>query len=211
MSSADELQTRRSLHAVAELLLAGPQYRTSGTIKLRVCPGGFRTWSEPDLRVDGAALVAGDTRLELNDATAADLGSVVGVVPGEPEGIYSDGSKAALQDRLQIDPVIAQRLARCYEIGDAALRRLEPGAEPVLWPEHFDVGITVGGVSFGVSPGDMFMNEPYAYVSVSDRPAGEFWNAPFGAARTMRELAELDPVVRFFETGRDQYATRSSP
>jgi hypothetical protein len=52
------------------------------------------------------------------------------------------------------------------------------------------------------------MNEPYAHVSVTDRPAGEFRNAPFGAARTMRELAELDDVVRFFEAGRDQHTSR---
>ena len=35
--------TRRSLHAVAERVLAGPQYRAAGTIRLRVTPGGFGT------------------------------------------------------------------------------------------------------------------------------------------------------------------------
>jgi hypothetical protein len=33
--------TRQSLHGVAELVLAGPQYRQSGTIRLRAVPGGF--------------------------------------------------------------------------------------------------------------------------------------------------------------------------
>ena len=33
--------TRRSLHAVAEQLLAGPQHRAQGTIRLQVTPGGF--------------------------------------------------------------------------------------------------------------------------------------------------------------------------
>jgi hypothetical protein len=32
--------TRRSLHAVAEQLLAGPQHREQGTIRLRVSPPG---------------------------------------------------------------------------------------------------------------------------------------------------------------------------
>ena len=35
---------------------------------------------------------------------------------------------------------------------------------PVLWPEHFDVGITLDKVNYGVSPGDDDIPEPYAYV-----------------------------------------------
>ena len=31
--------TRRSLHGVAELVIAGPQHRATGTIRLRVTPG----------------------------------------------------------------------------------------------------------------------------------------------------------------------------
>ena len=45
--------TRRSLHGVAELVLAGPQYRTSGSIELRVTPGGFATTVAPDLGSKG--------------------------------------------------------------------------------------------------------------------------------------------------------------
>ena len=33
--------TRRALHAVAEQVLAGPQYRSAGTIRLNITPGGF--------------------------------------------------------------------------------------------------------------------------------------------------------------------------
>ena len=35
--------TRRSLHGVAELVLAGPQYRATGKLRLGVVPGGFAT------------------------------------------------------------------------------------------------------------------------------------------------------------------------
>jgi hypothetical protein len=42
--------TRLSLHAVAEQLLAGPQHRAKGTIRLRVTPGGFACI--PQLMVD---------------------------------------------------------------------------------------------------------------------------------------------------------------
>jgi len=40
--------TRRSLHGVAELLLAGPQHRATGRIDLSVVDGGFATAAEPD-------------------------------------------------------------------------------------------------------------------------------------------------------------------
>ena len=47
----DQDTTRVSLHAVAEYLLAGPQYKQHQTIRLRVTPGGFATITGPDLRV----------------------------------------------------------------------------------------------------------------------------------------------------------------
>ena len=53
MSPADLDRTRQSLHGVAEMVLAAPQYDTSGSIRLRVTPGGFGTTADPDLRVDG--------------------------------------------------------------------------------------------------------------------------------------------------------------
>ena len=78
-----------------------------------------------------------------------------------------------------------------------------PGEEPVLWPEHFDVGITVDEVNYGVSPGDGFNAEPYAYVGPWQVPAAdEFWNAPFGAARDLDSLGTVEAVRRFFEEGR---------
>ena len=48
--------TRRSLHAVAERLLAGPQYREHGEIRLQVTPGGFGQFAGP-LRVEGVEVV----------------------------------------------------------------------------------------------------------------------------------------------------------
>jgi len=68
-------------------------------------------------------------------------------------------------------------------LGADALVAFAPAETPVLWPEHFDVAIRVQDATFGVSPGDGFIEEPYAYVGVSRPPAGDaFWNAPFGAA-----------------------------
>ncbi|TDD58999.1 hypothetical protein E1293_46690 [Actinomadura darangshiensis] len=66
--------TRRSLHAGAELLLAGPLYRRSGTIRLRIVPGGFTTVQAPGIRVDGTGFVAGGREIPLNGATCREPG-----------------------------------------------------------------------------------------------------------------------------------------
>jgi hypothetical protein len=185
--------TRRSLHAVAELILAGPQHRRSHTIKLLVSPGGFRTFSEPDLRVDGTDLVAGGHPLAISGRTCAELAEAVGVDVGGPRAVYHDGSGVGPDEVLQLDPDAARWIESCWAAGDTALRRLAPDERPILWPEHFDVGILVEGTGYGVSPGDKFLAEPYAYVSPGSPRAGAFWSAPFGAARPMRELDNGHP------------------
>jgi hypothetical protein len=87
--------------------------------------------------------------------------------------------------------------------GDDALRWLAPGVEPVVWPEHFDVAVTLDEVNYGVSPGDGYLDEPYAYVGPHTSRAGAFWNAPFGAARPAAEL-DGDALRAFFADGRRQ-------
>ena len=74
--------------------------------------------------------------------------------------------------------------------------------EPILWPEHFDVGITLDEVNYGVSPGDDSIPTRTPTSVRMWRATGEFWNEPFGAARAMTELADADGVLAFFEEGR---------
>jgi len=205
--------TRRALHGVAELLLAGPQWRASRSIELRVLPGGFGTVSDPDVRVDGAELVHNGQRLALSGTSYARLGTAAGLDVGNLADVYPDGSGAAPGDPVRVASSAAEYLARCLAAGDAALRALDPAATPVLWPEHFDVGIVLDAVNYGVSPGDADFGEPYAYVGPHDfRTAGGryrdgFWNAAFGAARPVRELAG-DALGRFFEEGRARAGER---
>jgi len=202
MDRSSIVKTRRALHVVAELVLAVPQHRNGGGIKLRVCRGGFRTRSAPDLRVEGVDLVLGTLHIPIVDTTAAALGLAVGVVPGEPEGLYGDGTGATTHEVISADPGGAAWIMHCFEMGDAALRRLAPQADPILWPEHFDVAITVDGVGYGVSPGDDHHALPYAYVGVSNPPTDDFWNAPFGAAQSMEDLGDVAAVLTFFTEGK---------
>ncbi|HEY5186624.1 MAG TPA: hypothetical protein VIM19_17360 [Actinomycetes bacterium] len=200
--------TRHALHGVAELLLAGPQHRRSGTIRLRVTPGGFGTVAEPELRVEGLDLVSPRSRVAMDGVTYADLGAALGLAAGAPQDLYSDGSGAALADVVRLDPDATRALATALATGDAALHRLDPTQPPVLWPEHFDVGISLDEVNYGVSSGDGYLPEPYAYVGPWRPRTGGFWSAPFGAARPLAELGQndADAVLAFFHEGRRRAA-----
>ncbi len=208
VTDVDLPRTRAALHAVSELILAGPQHRASGTITLRVSPGGFRTWSEPALAVVGTDLVAHGTTFPISGRTARELAVSVDVVPGVPFGVYAGGSGVDLDDRLTVDAAAAADIAEAYARGDAALRLLAPDVEPVLWPEHFDVGIRVDDINYGVSPGDGYLPAPYAYVGVDAVPIDDpYWNAPFGVARPMSSFAGAAGLLDFFADARHQWGT----
>ncbi len=110
---------------------------------------------------------------------------------------------------MLLDPHHVAVLEDALGRGDAALRAFAPESEPILWPEHFDVAITVDEVNYGVSPGDGHHGAPYAYVGPHQVPEGPFWNAPFGASRPVAELTDLSSVVAFFRDGAHEVARRS--
>jgi hypothetical protein len=199
--------TRRSLHGVAELLVAGPQYRATGTMRLAVRPGGFattRAYADVALvAVEGTDLVVvrGEAPLRIPlSGTCASLAAAAGLTPGGLEGAYADTSGVAAGEQLSVDPDAAGVLAAAWATGDAALRALG-GPEPVLWPEHFDVAVTLDAVNYGVSPGDSAVPEPYAYVGPHEPREGPFWNMPFGAAHPLSALGGEAEVLAFFAEG----------
>lgn len=205
-------RTRLSLHAVAELVLAGPQYRRGGSIELRASPGGFATTELPDLAVAGILLLAGGRRLAvLSGVTCAELAELAGVEAARPDVGYPGGSGLGPDAPLQADEVSAQIIAAAFDHGDTALRRFAPSAAPVLWPEHFDIGITLDEVNYGVSPGDEYLAEPYAYVGPWQRRQGLFWNAPFGAARPLAQFPDAEAIRQFFVDGQRLAAQTRRP
>lgn len=208
--------TRVSLHAVAELLLAGPQRRATGTLRLAVRAGGFATVRPFDdvllVAVDGTELVvirAEEVRRLPLAGTFGELADAAGLAPADLADAYRDSSGATPADRVEVHPAAAAELTAAWGAGDAALRAFglavvgAEAPEPVLWPEHFDVAVTVAGTNYGVSPGDAGIPEPYAYVGPDTPRQGEFWNQPFGAARTVRELGGESGVLDFLRAGHE--------
>lgn len=196
-------ETRRSLHGVAELLLAGPQHAACAEISLRPVDGGFGTTHEPDIRVVGVEVVTEERRSPIDGLTPGRIAEALGIEPAGLGEVYHEGSGVGPDDLLSVDAEAAARLATAYAVGDAALRAIAPDETPILWPEHFDIAISADEVNYGVSPGDGFLGEPYAYVGPWTPPEqDDFWNASFGAARPLADLPDADAIVAFFEEGR---------
>ena len=86
-----------------------------------------------------------------------------------PGGLESRGD---LPDGSGVDPdepltFQTPRPLSCCSAGSSARTprcAFAPEAEPILWPEHFDVGLAVDEVNYGGSPGDVTHANPYAYV-----------------------------------------------
>lgn len=209
--------TRDGLHRVAEHVLAAARYAATGKIGLIPSPGGFRT---PPLRADGGFLAVEGAGLVVGDAAGARRTALTtiraaaefaGVTPGAPAQVYRPATSLDLDEPLMIDPDAARMLAAWYQLGAQAMSRFAAeisGDKPsavVLWPEHFDVGMTAAAINYGASPGDDHVPDPYLYVGPHDGPPpGDpvFWNAPFGAARTFRQIGTVAEAAAFFRDGR---------
>lgn len=196
--------TCRQLRGVAESLIAGPQYRATGTIRLAVRPAGFVGTALP-IEVQGTDFTWPEGRVALCGPLPA-LQTATGLTFGPPEGVYTVVDPLPADAVLDLDAAAANDVYRSLYAGGQALVAFAPDEHPVLWPEHFDVSVVVDGVNYGVSPGDSFHARPYAYVGPPQPRAGAFWNAPFGAARpldlALPEVELTDGIVAFFERGR---------
>ena len=220
-STPDELTaTRDGLHQVAEHVLAAAQFAQTGDIRLAYTPGGFTTYAE--LRDQRRVMVIADKLVVVDPVgrrsaplrTVRQAADFLGIAAGLPPSAYSPATPLQPDARLAIDPATATTLAQWYGLADAALRAFteELGAgvaRPTLWPEHFDLGITIDSVNYGASPGDQHVSEPYLYVGPHGGPPSrdDFWNAEFGAVVTIADVRSADDAVTFFRRGRSRVAT----
>ena len=215
----DLVATRTTLHRVAAHVLGRRRHDVTGRFGLRNSPGGFATPAFGDgpevVRVAGASLVretaAGAAYVPVQGSTLRALAAFAGT---DVEAEFSVGADtpalgdvdAPLARGPEAAHVINAWFAHGWRALDEVLAGLPAAAAPAvvqLWPEHFDAGTNVGVAggqrcNLGVSPGDAFSDEPYAYVGPwgDERPGtSAYWNAPFGAVIRWEEVAEGgDPV-----------------
>lgn len=211
------VETRHSLHRVAEHVLSAALKTATGKIALEPGPGGFRTPALPDgtvIAVEGSAVTvtrAGQVqRAPLS--TVAHAAHLAGTVAGFPWTKHPPATPFEPDARLTVDAASAQVLAGWFALGADALAALaeeipqdEPG-EAAIFPEHFDLGMVADEVNYGVSPGDDAIELPYLYVGPHEGPPGkdDYWNAPFGACRTIHDIRTPDDALAFFLAGRDR-------
>ena len=199
--------TRATLHAVVELVMAGPQHRESGTIRLAIVPGAVETVAEPRLRLEPTCLSGPGGQASLLDTTSPlALGSAVGVQAGAPVGVYPFRDGVEPDEALSVDADVATALLDWFSVGAAGLLLHAPDERAVLWPEHFDLAVTVDGVNYGISPGDDVSVQPYAYVGPPAPVDDPFFDLPFGALRTWAQVPDAEAVAAFFAEGRDRAA-----
>ena len=137
--------------------------------------------------------------------TLREAASFLGLELSSDPGVGHDLPPFAPDTDLRVDAAASVALGAWYAFGHGALERLADAtmagdegvsvSEAQLWPEHFDLALTVelaGGrkVNVGFSPGDSFSAEPYAYVGPHDTGSLDdpFWNAAFGAYVTYDDL-----------------------
>jgi hypothetical protein len=195
------------MHGIAEGVMAGPQFRRSGTIRLAATADGIATVADPRLLLTPTGLQGPAGATVPLSGTFDDLAAAVGERFTIPD-MYGDHAPVQGSDEVVVDEAAAARLVSWFADGAQALQDFNPDLRPVLWPEHFDVGITWDEVNYGVSPGDGFSLEPYAYVGPWEfdpqRQSDGFFAAAFGAVMRMSEVGSTSALRAFFAEGRQR-------
>lgn len=230
---ASLVDTRLALHRLAAYVIAPVRHQANGKFGLRWTLGGFGTpffGDDRQIRVEGDQLIdqqAGQVRstpITTLQAAADFLGTAIDT---ETAAEHDSPLVGDANEPLAVDRAAADFLGNWYGMGFAALESVRADAasvdpsRPQLWPGHFDPAIEIGDEdhrgSYGASPGDHAIAEPYLYVSVwwPDRinidAANPAWNAPSftGAILKLADFGPGDPVevaATFFGSIRDLIA-----
>lgn len=225
--------TRLALHRLATYVIAPARYRQTERFGLRAAENGFGTplFGDRRIRVEGAELIdeAGD---EVRRAPITSLSAAADFLaePIDPDtAAEHDSPEVGDADAdLGIDAEASLWLGNWFNAAFDALNALRGDdasvdpSEAQLWPGHFDPAIEEGDenhrASYGASPGDHSITEPYLYVSAwwPDRldldRNDPFWNADafVGTVLKVSDFPnDADPVevaINFWRKGRDRLA-----
>lgn len=208
--------TRLSLHRLAaEVISPVRQRATGGRIALEARLGGFGTHPLP---AGGWAGVRG-TDLIVVAPTGAERTEPITSLRAAAFFVGAPDALTLPDDPLVVDPGSAARLADAFAGGTQALASLVAEASAAddasridLWPEHFDVAITLGDEStgaratYGVSPGDDDHAEPYAYVGPWTMPQDATGWSAVGFSGAETPFTGAADTLAFFRDRRDALA-----
>lgn len=227
--------TRIDLHRLAAYVIAPSRHAANGKFGLRWTLDGFGTPffqsddGDRQVRVEGTSLVdqRGDSVTAQPITTLAAAANFLGSTISSDAGAEHDSPDIGdVNSPLTVDPAAARFLGQWFGMAFAALESVRADDASVdpsraqLWPGHFDPAIEVGDedhrASYGASPGDDGIDEPYLYVSIwwperigvdANDPA---WNSPSftGAILKLSDFPDgVDPVTvaaDFWKSTRDR-------
>lgn len=228
---SDLATTRIDLHRLAAYVIAPARYVATQRFGLRPLSGGFGTpeFDGRRIRVEGTELIdeRGSESRSTEISTLAAAGSFLRseIDPSTA----AEGDSPALGDvdePLRVSDTASRYLGAWFANAAAALEEVRADAASTdpsivqLWPGHFDPAIEVGDTdrrgSYGASPGDHTIDEPYLYVSVwyPDRLdidfADGFWNADGYSGRVLKVsdfaagVDEVEIASQFWVSTRDR-------
>jgi hypothetical protein len=224
-------KSREGLHQVAFFALSPARYRAMGRMGLEPTTRGFGT---PDYggnvaRVDGTLLVM-ETTGNIATQEISTIRSAAEFFSGEYVERWFDDFHDPLvpmdpDEQLAVDEDHSVLIGSWFEFGFSVLDELRGSAvdgddvsATQIWPEHFDAATELGSsdagqrATFGASPGDPGVAEPYLYVAPwSDFDESDsYWNASSfrGSILTHGQLlGEKDQestALQFYRSGYDR-------
>ena len=150
-----------------------------------------------------------DRRSRRSERPASSSASTPGVPP-----LWTPTTNSNLDDVLDIDADGVAALAAWFTLVSGALTTVHPAASQTLWPEHFDLAVTVAGATYGGSPGDATHVAPYLYVTPPGEPVPDgdrrFWNEPFGASLAYDRITGAADAIGFFTEAMARVAASST-
>lgn len=227
------IDTRLALHRLASYVIAPARYRQTERFGLRATEDGFGTpqFGDRRIRVMGAELIdeKGDEvrKVPVTSLSAAAEFLDEGIDP-ETAAEHDSPAVGDADADLGIDAAASLWLGQWFNAAFDALNTVRgddasvDASEPQLWPGHFDPAIEIGDEdhrgSYGASPGDHVITEPYLYASAwwPDRlnidREDAFWNADAFVGTILKVSdfpADADPVevaANFWRSSRDRIA-----
>jgi len=176
--------TRLAVQRLVVYVISPARQRANGKIALRWTLGGIGTpffGDDEQVRIVGRHLVRqqrGTAEVQPISSLAAAAEFVLG---GAPDVARAEGFDVPpvgdVTEQLPIDDRASRFLSNWYGFATSVLETLRAEWPPdetsrvQLWAEHFDVafnGLTGARATFGASPGDAAVEEPYLYVLPTD-------------------------------------------
>ncbi|MCP4084429.1 MAG: hypothetical protein GY745_05170 [Actinomycetia bacterium] len=226
------VSTRQALHRLGAYVVAPVRHAANGKFGLRWTHGGFGTpffGDNRQIRIEGSRLIdqlGSTTRVAPITSLSAAAEFLLTAIDPDTTAEHDSPPVGDADADLEIDEAASWFLGDWYGMAFAALELLRAdqasvdASRPQLWPGHFDPAIEVGDEdhrsSYGASPGDDGIDEPYLYISIWwPDPIGvdatdPIWNAPSftGAVLRLSDFpTDTDPVevaANFWRSARDR-------